>query len=94
MLNASPTSAAQPSRLSSLPEPIARSPTPQARIISRIRSASRPLSRETATNEGNTASASALMTPAAGPNLGVTTQYSAPTASTPMIASGSSRLSG
>ncbi len=38
---------------------IARRAAPQARIISRIRTTSRLLSRETATNEGKTASASA-----------------------------------
>ena len=37
----------------------ARSAAPQASIISRISSGSTPLSRETATNDGNTASASA-----------------------------------
>ncbi len=51
------------------PAPVsqARSPKPQARSISRISTGSTPLSRETATNEGNTASASAPAIAAATP---------------------------
>ena len=51
------------------------------------------MSRETATNEGNTASVNALASAAALPNRGATMRYSSATASTAQIPSGTSRLS-
>jgi hypothetical protein len=52
------------------------------------------VSRETATKDGKTASASADARPASLPKRGVTTRYRSATASTPQTASGMSRLSG
>ena len=52
------------------------------------------LSRETATNAGNTASVSALTVAASVPKRLRTIRYSAATAMTPAIACGSRRLSG
>ena len=94
VLKASPTStAARTSRLRR-PESIAVSAAPQAASISRIISGSTPLSRDTATNDGNTASENALTNPATEPNRGATIRYSSATASTAQIPSGISRLSG
>ena len=67
MLNASPTSTPQQTSVRQRPLSLARSAGPQARTISRISSGSTPLSRETATNEGNTASARAPAKAAAVP---------------------------
>ncbi len=62
--------------------------------MSRMSTASGPLSRETATKDGNTARASALATPAGRPQRGATIRYRTMTEHTPAIASGASRLSG
>ena len=60
VLNASPTSTAHHNSVRSRPESIAARAAPHAASINRISSGSTPLSRETATNDGNTASANAL----------------------------------
>jgi hypothetical protein len=94
VLKASPTSTPHHSSVRQRPVSHARSAAPQARISSRINTGSTPFSRVTATNEGNTASASAPAIAGQGPRRRLITQYSAATESTPMIASGSSRLRG
>ena len=94
MLKASPTTTPHHTSVRQRPVSHARNPAPQARISSRIRIGSTPLSRETATNDGNTASASAPANAATAPRRRASRKYSSATASTPAIASGSSRLRG
>ncbi len=67
VLNASPTSTALAISQRRRPLSVARRPVPAAATISRISSASTPLSRETATNEGNTAIAVAPASAASVP---------------------------
>ncbi len=95
MLKASPTSTplAQ-QRSASGPFRIARSAASQARIISRISSASTLFVREIATNDGNTASASAPATPAQRAEAPREHEVEQRDREHAEIASGSSRLSG
>src|ERR1039457_3266160 len=94
VLNARPTSTAHQISVRRRPESIAARPAPQAASINRISSGSTPLSRDTATNDGNTASENAPTNPATVQNRGATIRYSSATASTGQIPSGISRLSG
>ena len=94
MLNASPTSTPLQTSVRQRPFSLARTPASQARIISKINSVSTLVVRETATNDGNTASASAPATAAQPPSRRASARYISSTASIPRIASGSSRLSG
>src|SRR5262249_58952504 len=79
-LNARPTSTALVISQRQRPVSAARSPAAAASVISKISSGSTPLSRDTATKEGNTASASALANAAAVPTRRTTTTHSTATA--------------
>ena len=94
MLNARPTSTAEASNAHQLPVSQARSAAAQASTISSSSSGSTPLSRETATNDGNTASASEAPRAVKPPTRRRSIAYMTSTATSPQIASGSSRLSG
>ena len=68
VLKASPTSTPLQISVRQRPVSVARTPASQARIISTISSVSTFVVRETATNDGNTASARAPATPAQPPS--------------------------
>ena len=94
VLNASPTSAPHHTSVRRRPVSIAASAAPQAASINRISSGSTAFSRDTATNDGKTASENALSSPAIVPNRGATIRYRIATASTAQMPSGTIRLSG
>src|ERR1700690_4177488 len=94
VLNASPTSTPAHTSQLNRPESIAPNAAQHAASANRISSESTPFSRDTATNDGNTASANAPTSPAVTPNRGATIRYSSSTASTAQRPSGSIRLAG
>jgi hypothetical protein len=93
-LNANPANTPHNTNDRNRPESIAANPAPHVATINKINNGSTPLSRDTATNDGNTANTNAATNPATTPNRGTTTRYNNHTAKTAQTPSGTNKLNG
>src|ERR1019366_5074754 len=92
VLNANPTNTPHQTNVRNRPESTAANPTPHAANINKINNGSTPLSRDTATNDGNTPTPTPPPTPATTPNRGATIRYNNHTANTAHTPSGTNKL--